>query len=34
MVYAAITPRFSPELAANARFNAIIERMGFPQPAK
>ncbi len=30
MVYAAILPRLSPELAGNGRFEAIVERMGFP----
>ena len=32
MVYAAILPGFSPELADNPRFDAIVRRMGFPQP--
>ena len=32
MAYAAIIPRLSPELAGNARYNAIVERMGFQQP--
>jgi len=31
MVYAAILPRLSPELAGNPRFEAIIDRMGFPR---
>ena len=30
MVYAAILPRFCPELSGNARFEAILDRMGFP----
>ena len=34
MVYALIAPRFSPELAGNLRYKAIVDRMGFPQPAK
>jgi len=34
MVYAAIGPRFSPELVGNLRYKAIVDRMGFPQPAK
>ena len=34
MVYALIGPRFSPELAGNLRYKAIVDRMGFPQPAK
>lgn len=32
MVYAAILPGFSPELADNPRFAAIVGRMGFPEP--
>ncbi len=31
MVYAAIGPRFSPELAGNARYQAIVDRMNFPK---
>ena len=31
MVYAAILPRLSRQLAGNRRFQAIIERMGFPR---
>ena len=31
MVYAAILPRLSPELAGNPGFEAIIDRMGFPR---
>jgi TolB-like protein/class 3 adenylate cyclase/Tfp pilus assembly protein PilF len=34
MVYAAILPRLSPELAGNPRFEAIIERMGFARSGK
>ena len=34
MVYAAILPRISPVLASNPRYKAIVDRMGFPQPAK
>ena len=34
MVYAAIMPRLSPGLVGNARYQAIIERMGIPQPAQ
>ena len=30
MVYAAILPRSCPELSGNARFGAILDRMGFP----
>ncbi|HEY5308523.1 MAG TPA: hypothetical protein VIK97_08455, partial [Casimicrobiaceae bacterium] len=36
MAFAAITPGFSPELVGNARYQAIVDRMGFPkvpQPA-
>jgi serine/threonine-protein kinase len=32
MVYAAIGPRISPELAGNQRYAAIVERMRFPLP--
>ena len=31
MVYAAILPRLSRQLAGNRRFQAIIDRMGFPR---
>ena len=34
MVFAAILPGFSPELAGNMRYQAIVDRMGFPQTAK
>jgi TolB-like protein/Tfp pilus assembly protein PilF len=34
MAFAAITPGFSPELVGNARYQAIVDRMGFPQPAQ
>jgi TolB-like protein/Tfp pilus assembly protein PilF len=34
MAYAAIGPRISLELAGNPRYKAIVDRMGFPQPAK
>jgi hypothetical protein len=34
MVYAAIDPRFSPELVGNLRYKSIVDRMGFPQPAR
>ena len=34
MVYAAILPRLSPELAGNPRFATIIERMAFPRSRK
>ena len=34
MVYAVITPGLSPELVGNARYQAIVERMGFPRPGK
>ena len=30
MVYAPIFPRLCPELAGNLRYNAIVDRMGFP----
>lgn len=30
MVYAPVLPALCPELAGNARFQAIVERMGFP----
>jgi tetratricopeptide (TPR) repeat protein len=31
MVYAPIVPGMCPELAGNVRFQAIVERMGFPR---
>ena len=31
MVYAAMLPRFFPELSGNARFEALLDRMGFPR---
>jgi tetratricopeptide (TPR) repeat protein len=34
MVYAAILPRISPVLAANPFYEAIVDRMDFPRPAK
>ena len=34
MVYASIMPRLSPEIAGNARYQAIVDRMGFPKPPK
>jgi TolB-like protein/Tfp pilus assembly protein PilF len=34
MAYAAIGSRISLELAGNPRYQAIVDRMGFPQPAK
>jgi len=34
MVYAAILPGFSPALAGNPRFDAIVERMGIPPPGR
>jgi TolB-like protein/Tfp pilus assembly protein PilF len=34
MAYAAIVSRISLELAGNPRYKAIVDRMGFPQPAK
>ncbi len=34
MVYAVITPGLSPELVGNARYQAIVDRMGFPRPVK
>jgi len=34
MVYAAITPGFSPELVGNARYQAIVDRMGFPKATR
>ena len=30
MVFAAMIPGFSPGLAGNVRFQAIVDRMGFP----
>ena len=30
MVYAAMLPRFCAELSGNVRFEAILDRMGFP----
>ena len=32
MVYASIMPRIDPGLAGNPRYEAIVRRMGFPQP--
>jgi len=34
MVYAAIIPGMSPELVGNARFQAIVDRMHLPKPAR
>ena len=34
MVYAAVSRRIIPQLVGNARFNAIIDRMGFPASAR
>ena len=34
MAYAFIVLRIHPELAGNARFKAIVDRMGFPQAGK
>ena len=34
MVYASILPRISPVLAGNRRYQAIVDRMGFPQQAR
>ena len=34
MVYAAIVPRFSPELAGNARYEAIVEPHGISAAGK
>ena len=34
MVYAAILPRLCPELAGNPRFEAILDRMGFPRSGR
>jgi TolB-like protein/lipoprotein NlpI len=34
MVFAAILPGFSPELVGNTRYQAIVDRMGFPQATK
>jgi tetratricopeptide (TPR) repeat protein len=31
MAYAAVMPAFCPELLGNARYRAIVERMGFPR---
>jgi hypothetical protein len=33
MVYALIGPRINPRLAGNARYQSIVDRMGFPQTA-
>jgi tetratricopeptide (TPR) repeat protein len=33
MVYTAIGPRISPELAGNQRYAATVERMRFPRPS-
>jgi hypothetical protein len=34
MVFAARAARFAPELVDKPRYMALVERMGFPQPAK
>jgi serine/threonine-protein kinase len=34
MAYALIGPRISPELVGNARYDAIVRRMGFPERAR
>ena len=34
MAYALIMPLMNPELAGNARFQAIIDHMGIPRPAR
>ena len=34
MAYAFIVMRIHPELAGNARFKAIVDRMSFPQTGK
>jgi hypothetical protein len=34
MVYAMIASRITPQLASSAGYQAIVSRMGFPQPAK
>ena len=34
MAYAFVVLRIHPELAGNARFKAIVDRMGFPQAGK
>jgi adenylate cyclase len=34
MVFAFILPGFSPELAGNARYQEIVDRMGFPRSGK
>jgi TolB-like protein/Tfp pilus assembly protein PilF len=34
MVFAAIMPALSPELVGNSRYQAIVDRMGFPQATK
>jgi hypothetical protein len=31
-IYAALEYRFNPEVAAQPRYRAIVERMGFPKP--
>jgi hypothetical protein len=33
MVYAAVLPGLSPALAGNARYQAIVDRLGFPPSA-
>ena len=34
MAYASIMPRIDPGLAGNTRYEAIVHRMGFPEPRK
>jgi serine/threonine protein kinase/Tfp pilus assembly protein PilF len=34
MAYALIGPRISPELVGNKRYEAIVRRMGFPEPGR
>jgi len=34
MAFTAIMPGLSPELVDNARYQAIIDRMGFPKATK
>jgi hypothetical protein len=34
MAWAAILPGVSPELVGNARFQAILDRMGLSKPAR
>lgn len=34
MAYASLVPRIDPGLAGNTQYEAIVRRMGFPEPRK